>query len=72
VSCSLAHEGQFSTEQPPSDLRGACNQAELSRAEEEVSTGDGTVGGFPKKPRLRGKPADMLTWGRWYVGDRDE
>ena len=29
---------------------------------EEVSTVYGTVVGFPKKPRLRGKRADMLTW----------
>ena len=32
---------------------------------EQVSTGYGTVVGFPKKPTPRGKPADMLTWGRW-------
>ena len=31
---------------------------------EQVSTGYSTVVGFPKKPRPRGKPADMLTWGR--------
>ena len=31
---------------------------------EPVSTGYGTVGGFPKQPRPRGKPAAMLTWGR--------
>ena len=39
---------------------------------EQVSTGYGTVEGFPKKRMLLGKPADMLTWGRWYVRDRDQ
>jgi len=64
VPCSPAHAGRFSTEQPRSVLRGGCNQAELSRAGEEVLTGNGTVGGFPKKPTPRGKPADTLTWRR--------
>ena len=31
-----------------------------------------TGGGFPKKPTPWGKPADMPTWGRWYVRDRDQ
>ncbi|MGH8056968.1 MAG: hypothetical protein ACREOH_06975 [Candidatus Entotheonellia bacterium] len=64
MPCSRAHEGRFSTEQPPSVLRGGGNQAELSPAEEEVSTGYGTVGGFPKQLTPRGTPADRLTWGR--------
>jgi hypothetical protein len=40
--------------------------------EEEGSTTYGAVVGFPKKRRLLGKPADRLTWGRCYVGDRDQ
>ena len=31
---------------------------------EKVSTAYQTGAGFPKKPRLPGKPGDMLTWGR--------
>jgi hypothetical protein len=72
VSCSRAHVGRFMTARPPSHGRGGRNQDELSRAGEQVSTGYGTVVGFPKKPRPLGKPVDMLTWGRWYARDRDE
>ena len=65
-------QGRFMTARPLSHGHGGRNQAELSRAGEQVSTGYGTVVGFPKKPTPRGTPADMPTWGRWYAGDRDK
>jgi hypothetical protein len=64
VSCSRAHAGRFIIDRPSCLWRGGRNRDELSRAGEPVSTGYGTVGGFPKKRTPRGTPADMLTWGR--------
>jgi hypothetical protein len=72
VSCSRAHVGRFINARLSGPWQGGRNRDERSRAGEQVSTGDGTVEGFPKKPRPRGKPVDMLTWGRWYASDRDE
>jgi len=49
---------RYGTESPRVVLTGA------TAADEPVSTGYGTVGGFPKKPRPLGTPADRPTWGR--------
>ena len=43
---------------------GGTEEPRVVLSAEQVSTGDGTVVGFPKKPKSLGKPADMLTWGR--------
>jgi hypothetical protein len=57
---------RYGTESPRVVLTGVC------RAGEQVSTGYGTVVGFPTKRRPRGTLADLLTGGRWYVRARDQ
>jgi hypothetical protein len=52
--------------------RGGTEDPRVVLHEEQVSTAYGTVEGFPKKPRLRGKRADMLTGGRRDVRDGEE
>jgi hypothetical protein len=63
---TFSEKRKWGTEYPRVARPGACC------AGEQVSTGDGAVVGFPKKPTPRGTLAAMLTWGRWYVRDRDE
>ena len=72
MSCSRAHVGRFINARLSGPWPGGRTWDERSRAGEQVSTGDGTVAGFPQKPRPRGKPVDRLPWGRWSASDREE
>jgi hypothetical protein len=44
----------------------------VGRAGAQVSTGDGTVVGFPQQRRPRGTLGELLTWGQWSVRERDQ